>query len=426
VSGGDGFTPYQEKSRGASGLVFAALGNFSAVFGAELQRGLENFQEIVEALSVMLPPSIRRSWAEIDVSAFHHNLRAIRGQLAPEVQVMGVIKANAYGHGLPLVAEALADSVEILGVANVAEAREVRQRAPKTPIFILGPALPDERPEIVDAGFVPSISNLAEARAFGLLAESFGKIVDAHLILDTGMGRIGLWEDDAERTAREIAVVRNLAITGIGSHLPVADEDAEFTDAQLDRFTALAQRLRDLVFPGAALHIENSAGVIAFGPKAGDLVRAGLMLYGSSPLPEFQSRLRAVMTWKARITLIREVPAGRGVSYGRTFITPHLMRIATIGAGYADGFRRHLSNRGASVLVGGRRCAVLGRVTMDQILVDITAVPEAVEGDEAVLLGRQGAEEIYAADVAQMAGTIPWDVFTGIGQRVDRVAINAL
>jgi alanine racemase len=147
------------------------------------------------------------------------------------------------------------------------------------------------------------------------------------------------------------------------------------------------------------------------------------MLYGSSPLPEFQDQLRAVMTWKARITLIREVGAGRGVSYGRTFITPRPMRIATIGAGYADGFRRHLSNRGAAVLIGGRRCDVLGRVTMDQILVDVTALPDVLAGDEAVLLGRQGDEEIFAADVASMAGTIPWDVFTGIGARVERVAV---
>jgi len=372
----------------------------------------------------MLPPAIRRSWAEIDLSALHHNLRAIRSQLAPAVGVMGVIKANAYGHGLPLVAEALRDAVEVLGVANVAEAREARRIAPNTPIFILGPALPDERPEIIDSGFIPSLSSLAEAAAFGALGESFGRTVEAHLILDTGMGRIGLWEDDAERMAREIAAVRGLSITGLGSHLPVADEDAEFTSAQLDRFSALARRLRENAFPDATLHIENSAGVIAFGPQAGDLVRTGLMLYGSSPLPEFQSRLRAAMTWKARITLIREVGAGRGVSYGRTFITPHPMRIATIGVGYADGVRRHLSNRGAAVLIAGHRCPVLGRVTMDQILADVSALPDIREGDEAVLLGRQGDEEIFAADVAAMAGTIPWDVFTGIGSRVERVAIN--
>ena len=371
----------------------------------------------------MLPPAIRRSWAEIDLSALHHNLRAIRGQLAPAVGVMGVIKANAYGHGLALVAEALRESVEVFGVANVAEAREARRIAPRTPIYILGPALPDERPEIIEAGFIPSISSLAEARGFGLLAESFGKRIEAHLVLDTGMGRIGLWEEEAERTAREIAAVRALSITGIASHLPVADEDTDFTMAQLARFSALARRLREVAFPDATLHIENSAGVIAFGPQAGDLVRTGLMLYGSSPLPEFQDQLRAVMTWKARITLIREVGAGRGVSYGRTFITPRPMRIATIGAGYADGFRRHLSNRGAAVLIGGRRCDVLGRVTMDQILVDVTALPDVLAGDEAVLLGRQGDEEIFAADVASMAGTIPWDVFTGIGARVERVAV---
>jgi alanine racemase len=204
----------------------------------------------------------------------------------------------------------------------------------------------------------------------------------------------------------------------------VADEDLEFTREQLGRFRELAARLRHEHFPEAALHIENSAGIIEFPSQPGDIVHPGLMLYGNSPLPEFQSRLQQVMAWKTRITLIREVGPGRGVSYGRTYITPRTMRLATLAVGYADGLRRHLSSRGAEVLIGGRRCVIVGRVTMDQIIVDITAVPEAREGDEVVLLGRQGSEQILATEVAEKAGTIAWDIFTGIGRRVERVAVE--
>jgi alanine racemase len=150
------------------------------------------------------------------------------------------------------------------------------------------------------------------------------------------------------------------------------------------------------------------------------MVRAGLMLYGSAPIEEFQPRLRAVMTWKTRITLIRDLGAGRGVSYGRTFIAERPMRVATLAVGYGDGYQRHLSNRGAEVLIRGRRCPVLGRVTMDQIMVDVTALPEVQAGEEVVLLGAQGGEEILAAELAAKAGTIAWEIFTGVGRRVHR------
>ena len=179
--------------------------------------------------------------------------------------------------------------------------------------------------------------------------------------------------------------------------------------------------LRALGIAQPVVHVENSAGLIGFPAQAGDMVRAGLMLYGSAPRPEFQPRLRAAMTWKTRIALLRTAPAGHGISYGRTFKTVQPTRIATLAVGYADGYRRHLSGRGAEVLIGGRRCPVLGRVTMDQIVADVTALPAVEVGDEVVLMGRQGAEEIPAAELAEKAGTIAWEIFTGLGRRVERV-----
>jgi alanine racemase len=371
----------------------------------------------------MVPPDSdrRRCWAEIDLGALRHNVEALRAPLPAGAGIMAVVKANAYGHGKRGVAAALAGRVEMFGVANVLEAHEIGKYAPAVPILILGPALPAERRDIIEHGFIPSVSDLAEAAAFAEAGN--GRRVPVHVIVDTGMGRIGVWQDDALATVREILRVPQIEVTGIASHLPVADEDDAFTDAQLVRFHRLAAEIRALGLERATIHIENSASALRSPGQAGSLVRAGLALYGSAPLPEFQERLRPVLTWKARITLVREVGAGRGISYGRTFITPRPMRIATIGAGYADGFQRHLSNRGAEVLIGGKRCAVLGRVTMDQILADVSAVPEARAGDEVVLLGRQGSEEILAAEMAAKAGTIVWEIFTGIGPRVERVNV---
>jgi alanine racemase len=368
---------------------------------------------------MILSSPARRCWAEIDLGALRHNVAAARGQLAAGVKVMAVVKANAYGHGLGPVAEALVGHVEMFGVANVTEAEELRGHVPEAPVFILGPALPDERARIAAARFVPAISAVEEARAYAALAGA--QPLTVHLALDTGMGRAGILEEDAVAVALEILALRGLTVTGLASHLPVADEDDAFTREQLVRFHRVVEELRALGIAQPVVHVENSAGIIAYPAQAGDMVRAGLMLYGSAPIPEFQTKLRAVMTWKTRITLIRDMPAGHGISYGRTFITPGPMRIATLGVGYADGYQRHLTHSSAEVLIGGRRCPMLGRVTMDQILVDITALPNVNTGDEVVLMGRQDGEEIFAAELANKAGTIAWEIFTGVGRRVERV-----
>lgn len=344
---------------------------------------------------------------------------------------MAVVKANAYGHGVEGIASALASCVEMFGVANVAEAERLRALAPRTPILILGTALRDEREAAVCGGFIAVVSSADEARSYAVaVAKTRGaennvvaRPFCVHLAVDTGMGRIGIWQDDAINTALEIARIPELRLAGVATHLPSADEDFDWTDAQLAGWSALVARMRAAGLEIPLVHSHNSAGVIHYGESAREsnaMVRAGLMLYGSSPLPEFQEKLQPVLAWKSRIALLRNVPAGRSVSYGRTFVTPRPMRIATVPVGYGDGYQRHLSNKGAQVLIGGRRCAVLGRVTMDQILADATEIPDAQEGDEVTLVGKQGVEEITAAELAAKAGTIPWEIFTGIGTRVAR------
>lgn len=365
------------------------------------------------------PSTPHRTWAELDLDALRHNVAAVRAHLGTGVQIMAVVKANAYGHGVGPVVTALAGRVEMFGVANLREALEVRGQIADAPIFILGPALPEERAEIAAQRFVPAICSVEEARAYAVLAD--GGPLEVHLKIDTGMGRVGIWECEAVAAAREILALPGLRVTGLASHLPVADEDDAFTREQLARFHRIVAELRALGLAPPVVHVENSAGIIGFPAQAEDMVRAGLMLYGSAPRPEFQPRLRAVMTWKTRVTLLRTAPAGHGISYGRTFKTAQPTRVATLAVGYADGYQRHLSGRGAEVLIRGVRCPVLGRVTMDQIVADVTALPAVEIGEEVVLIGRQGSEEILAAELATKAGTIAWEIFTGVGPRVERV-----
>jgi alanine racemase len=363
------------------------------------------------------PP--HRTWAEIDAAALVANARTIREHSG--AGLIAVVKAGAYGHGVAQVVPVLAPEVALFAVATVDEAHEVRALAPNTPVLLLGPAAPAERADVVASGFIPMISSVDEAAAYSQLSRTARAPI--HLKLDTGMGRIGLWHEDAVEAVREIRALHGVAITGIASHLPSADEDAAFTRSQLELFHRTAKTLREEEsLSHAKLHVCNSAGAILFPELAGDFVRVGLTLYGASPIPDFQPKLRVPLTWKTQVTLVRDVSAGRTVSYGRTFTTRRPSRLATLAVGYADGYQRHLTSSGAEVLVRGSRCPVVGRVTMDQIVVDVTALDACETGDEATLM----SADIPAAELAKKAGTIPWEIFTGIGPRVVRLAKPAV
>jgi alanine racemase len=362
--------------------------------------------------------SSHRCWAEIDTAALRHNAQVARAHGGPGVSLLAVIKANAYGHGLAAVAKALAQDVQLFGVANVDEAVEARSVV-LHPIIVLGPALPAERAEIVRRGFIASVSSSAEAQEFDRLAGD--AVVHLNCKIDTGMGRMGIAESDALSELRAIAALPKVEIHSVSTHLPSADEDADYTRAQLVRFTELVTTIRKAVPGNYQVHALPSAGVLEFADARFEIMRAGLMLYGVSPQPRFQSELRPALTLKTRIALLRDLPAGTSISYGRTFTTARKTRVATLGAGYADGIPRLISNRDAAVLIGGRRCPILGRITMDLTMADVTELPEVAVGDEVVFIGRQGEQEISAREVAERASTIPWEIFTGIGSRVARV-----
>ncbi len=359
------------------------------------------------------PVSPPRAWAEVDLAALRWNLR-----VAMEIsgrEIMAVVKAGAYGQGLEEIARALAcEGIAFFGVANVGEARRIRNSGVETPIYLLGATWAAEREEIVAREWVPCISSMDEARHFNSLAAAAGKRLNVHLAVDTGMGRGGFVAYGIAERLAELESLPHLEIDGIGSHLPSADEDEAFTREQFERFRRIIDELGG---PGRFRwrHLANSAGLLGYDPGVCNLVRPGLMLYGISPLPGFQERLRTVMSLKSRVTLIRTLPPGHGVSYGREYVTQRETRVATVGLGYGDGYPRHISGHGAEVWIRGQRFPLLGRVTMDQMMVDVSH-GDVAEGDEVELFG----PNLPVTEIAAKAGTIVWEVLTGITPRVQR------
>ncbi len=342
---------------------------------------------------------------------------------APGRRVIAVVKADAYGHGMVAVGAALESSVDLFGVASVEEGARLRAAGCRKPLMLLGAVVPDFFPALVEHDLQAMVSSVDEARGLSeaAVAAGDGKMVEMHLMLDTGMGRIGFLD---EGSLGRLSELDQIDIVGVASHYPSADEDADYTSGQLARFL---KRVGGAGLAPRWVHIANSAGVLGFPSEATNLVRAGLMIYGSSPLTEHQEKLRPALTWKSRIALLRDLPPGHSISYGRTFVTGRepFTRVATVSVGYGDGYPRALSGKGTGVLVRGQRCPVLGRVTMDQIMVDVSELGDVVvPGDEVVLIGDQGRESILAAELAERAGTIAWEIFTGITQRASRVYVH--
>jgi alanine racemase len=349
---------------------------------------------------------------EIDRRALRHNLKAIR-KLAGKAGVMAVVKANAYGHGLAQVARVLDGGVEFFAVASLGEAIQLREVVKKAPILLLSAALPSEYAEIGRRGFIPTLSTAREA---SLYARVSPKGATVHFKVDTGMGRLGSLPEMAMPALKAI-LKAGLSVHSISTHLSSADSDRKTTNRQLKTFATLLEDLQKLV-PDAAIHALNSAGAMLHASEEGDLIRVGLALYGVSPITSFQSLLRPVLSWKARITFLNTVPRGHRISYGGTFTAPRPMKVAVLPAGYADGYPRQVSGKGAEVLIRGKRCPVIGRVTMDQIIADVSNVPAVRVGDEAVLVGKQARQELTATEIAAKADTIPWHFFCGITGRV--------
>ena len=361
------------------------------------------------------------------MDALRENLAWIRHRVGPQVRIMTVVKADAYGHGLKQIAALLMQSgTDIFGVANLAEARAIHSVGRGWPVLMLGACLPGEVELAVSDGVRPTISTLGEARQFSRAAVKLHKLVSAHIKVDTGMGRLGVAPDKARELMVRVGRLAGIRIEGLYTHYSSVEDDAAFSRWQREQFEKLLDELAQRAIHVPWVHANNSGAVLHEPETLFNLVRPGLLVYGVVPPGKrrvsslLQDHLRPALSLKCRVSLVKEISAGTPLSYGRAFVAPRKMGVATLAAGYGDGYPRAASNR-ARVLLGGKRCAVLGRVTMDQLMVDVSSVPGVRAGDEAVLIGRQGRDEISASELAAWCGTVPWEVLTNISYRVPRI-----
>lgn len=367
------------------------------------------------------------SRAVVDLAAFAHNLDAVRNYVGPGVRIMAAVKGDAYGHGLiPMARHAAAWGVHALGVATVDEGIALREADITTPLYLLFEPTPDALDDVVAHDLTLVLATRETGEAIARIAEKHHKTATVHCQIDTGMGRQGFDAETGHEDVAALARLRGLELEGICTHYPLADApDSLYTHEQTKRFAKLVEQLDADGVPFDLVHSSNSAAVVNFKASHFDLVRPGIMLYGVWPseAPQPKGRLRQVLRWETQVVQVREMPPGSGISYGHTFYTREAMRTAILPVGYADGYRRQFSNQ-ADVLIHGKRCPVRGTVCMDQTVVDVTHLPNVQAGDTAVLIGKDGKERITAEELAPFAGTIPYEILTGIGNRTSRVYIN--
>jgi alanine racemase len=369
---------------------------------------------------------MRPTYAEIDLAAIRHNIRQIRDTVGPTAKLIAVVKANAYGHGAVKVSRAALEAgADCLAVAIPEEGAELRGAGLAVPIFILGLTPPDQAKLVVDYHLTATVATMDCIRALSHAARDSGRRCRIMLKMDTGMGRIGIAPVQLEEFRQYIQASPGVELVGLFTHLATADAaDKAYAEKQLAVFRAAVDRLAaktNLTYISAA----NSATTIDLPHGHFNTVRPGIIIYGLPPSHEMHKSLdlRPAMQFKTRIAYIKEVSAGTPVSYGCTYTTPGPTYLATLPVGYADGYSRHLSNK-ATVLIGEKRRQVVGRVCMDQIVVVLGADADAAIGDEAVLVGRQGKEEITLTELADLAGTINYELACAISSRVPRLYLN--
>ncbi|WP_071187871.1 alanine racemase [Trichormus sp. NMC-1] len=371
----------------------------------------------------------QRAWVEIDLGALSYNVKQLLRFLSPPTQLMAVVKADAYGHGAVTVAKtALEAGASWLGVATVPEGIQLREGGIKSPILILGAINTKEQIKaIAHWKLQPTICSPKQALIFSntLEAINYNSPIPVHIKLDTGMSRLGTNWQEAADFVQLVQGLPHLDIASIYSHLATADSpDSTIMEEQHRRFEeAIAQiKARGIKIP--SLHLANSAATLADPKLHYDMVRAGLAIYGLYPAPHLKNKikLQPVLQLKARVTQVKTIAAGTGVSYGHQFIAPREMRLAIVGIGYADGVPRSLSNQ-MQVLIRGQRISQIGTITMDQIMLDVSSIPDLQEGEIVTLLGEQGKEQISADDWANQLNTIAWEILCGFKHRLPRIAV---
>lgn len=361
--------------------------------------------------------------AIIDLDAVAYNFRVIRKAVDRRVKILAVVKSDAYGHGLTEVARLLErEGADILGVGDVAEGSTLRSAGVAKPILVLGLIPESAIPAALDKELTLTISSIKSAQQVAGVASAKGCVAKVHCIIDTGMGRIGFQPATAPEEIPAILQYSSIDVEGISTHFPRATAERDpFTASQIKAFKNIIKRLGDNGVPFELTHAANSAAVINHPSAQFDMVRVGIMLYGVAPTKALQGKLdlRPAMRFETSVVFVKSVPEGTPLSYDHTYATPNATVIATIPAGYAHGVDFLLSNAG-EVLVRGQRAPVVGRVCMDQTLVNVGHIAGVTVGDKVTLIGRDGKQSIAAEDVAERAHTIPYDVITRIGKMVPR------
>ena len=364
-----------------------------------------------------------RFYAKVKLDNIGRNIDFVRNTISEETMIMAVIKANAYGHGAVEVAHYLSKKADWFGVATLDEALELRDNSISEPILILGAIMPYEFETAVKNGITVTICDTERAEELNSIAGQLGEIADVHIKVDTGMSRIGFSADSKSvAEVKRISQMPNLNLSGIFSHFAKADElNKSSAEHQVEIFEWFVSELdrEGVIIP--IKHLSNSAAIMEMDCRY-NMVRMGIMLYGLCPSDEMNKdyELYPAMELISHISFLKNLPENCGISYGHTFITDKPMKVATVPVGYADGYPRSLSNK-AEVLIHGKRCKILGRICMDQMMVDVSDIEEVSLGDEVILVGSSGGDTITVDEVAFLAGSFNYEFVCGIGARVPRV-----
>lgn len=367
-----------------------------------------------------------RTYVEIDVEALRHNIIIARDKVGNDVKIMCLVKANAYGHGATAVTKYFQDLIDFLGVATIDEGIELRQNGVDLPILIVGDIAKSRFKDAIDYDMEVTVHSLECALLLNDFCESEARLAKVHIAVDTGMGRIGFLPEEVNQ-AVEVCRLGNLEIKGIFTHFAKADEvDKSYTFMQKRLFDDFVDRLMREGAVVGLRHVANSASILDVEDCNCDMVRMGVMTYGLSPSSDVKCKdLRPAMSWYSHIAHIKTLPKGRRISYGGDYITRDDTVVATVAVGYGDGYPRLLSGK-SCVLVKGERAPVIGRVCMDQMMIDITHIKGVNVGDKVTLMGKDGNQIIFAEELADLAGTINYEIVCGIAPRVPRVYVNAL
>ena len=367
-----------------------------------------------------------RCYAEISLEAIGHNIREVKKRLPEGVKLLGVVKANAYGHGAVPVASYLENQVDYFATATIEEAIELRENGISAPILILGYVSPSQYSDLVEYDITQTIDSYAQALALEKEATRQNRKAKAHLAVDTGMTRIGfqVTEHDADEAAK-IADLPHIELEGMFTHFSCADqEDKTYCSVQMEKYDKMTALLAERGVTIPLRHICNSAGIMEFDDHRFEMVRSGIITYGIYPSEEVKKErldLIPALSWKSHVIHVKEVGPGIGVSYGATYVTEKPMtRIATVSAGYADGYPRALSNQGC-VLIHGKKAPIIGRICMDQMMVDVTDIPDVQVEDVVTLVGTDGDETITIEEIANPAARFDYEMLCDISSRVTRV-----